>query len=205
MHDGIQVRRYDGLTPDTDYSYDGFDFRTLPARGELLTTFTTVNDVHFGEEVCGVVDGSDVGPTFRSEPGESPYPIVMNAGAVDEMAAIEPAAVVVKGDLTSNGSELEYRTFLDMYGSAFGDRLHHIRGNHESYYHADFARWPTQELVLPGVRVALVDTSLDGSPSGGFTADQAEWLDAHGGRQRPAHVGVRPPPLLEPRVGPTFG
>ena len=43
---------------------EGFSFRTLPAPGELLATFATVNDVHFGETECGVIDGSDLGPTF---------------------------------------------------------------------------------------------------------------------------------------------
>ena len=58
----------------------GFAFRTLPARGELLATFTTVNDVHFGEEVCGVVDGSTSGRRSDPSPATSPYPIVMNRG-----------------------------------------------------------------------------------------------------------------------------
>ena len=104
VHDGLAVRVHRGLTPDTDYELDGFSFRTLRERGELLTTFAAVNDVHFGEEVCGVISGSTVGPTFRSEPGADPYPEVMNRGAVAEIAAIDPAAVLVKGDLTSNGT-----------------------------------------------------------------------------------------------------
>ena len=56
---------YDGLEPDTDYEIDGFAFRTLPRPpGERLATFATVNDVHFGEIECGIIEGLDIGPTF---------------------------------------------------------------------------------------------------------------------------------------------
>ncbi len=177
VHVGPDVRLHRNLTPATEYQLDGFTFRTLPTRGPLLTTFATVNDVHFGEEVCGVVSGSNVGPTFRAEAGDDPYPVVMNRGAVAEMAAIAPAAVVVKGDLTSNGTQEEYDTFLAMYRTAFGDHVHHVRGNHESYNHSDLGAVPTQEIVLPGVRLAVLDTSLDGLATGGVTADQLGWLD----------------------------
>lgn len=177
VHHGVEVRVHDGLTPDKEFERNGFRFRTLPAPGALLATFATVNDVHFGEEVCGLDEGSPVGPTFRSEPGEPPYPAMMNEAAVAEIAAMSPDAVLVKGDLTANGSEAEYRAFLDTYGGAFGDRLFHVRGNHESYNHASYAATPTQEVVLDGVRLAMVDTSLDGVTSGGLSADQIEWLD----------------------------
>lgn len=178
VHDGLTVRVSSGLTPDTSYEIDGFSFRTLPDRGELLTTFAAVNDVHFGEIECGVVSGSNVGPTFRTEPGDDPYPEVMNRAAVAEIAAIDPAAVMVKGDLTSNGTAEEYEAFLAAYRPVFGDRLHHVRGNHESYNHAPFAVVPTQEVVLPGARLAMIDTSLEGLASGGVSRDQLAWLDA---------------------------
>jgi len=97
--------------------------------------------------------------------------------------------VVVKGDLTANGSEEEYAAFLDCYGSAFGERLVHVRGNHESYVGAPFAATPTQETQLPGVVLAVVDTSLPGSASGGVSADQIDWLDELGARaDRPVLV-----------------
>ncbi len=178
VHDGLDVRVHRGLTPDTAYEIDGFSFKTLPHPGELLSTFATVNDVHFGEEECGVITGSDVGPTFRADPGDDPYPAVMNEGAVAEITALDPAAVLVKGDLTSNGTAEEYKAFLELYGGAFGERLHHVRGNHESYHHAPFAAIATQEIVLPGVRLVMLDTSLDGLPSGGLSHDQLDWLDA---------------------------
>lgn len=197
-HQGHGVRRYDGLSPDTDHAFDGLSFRTLPEPGELLSTFATVNDVHFGEEVCGVIDGSDLGPVFRAGPGEPPYPEVMNRSAVAEMAALDPAAVVVKGDLTANGTVEEYEAFRAAYEPAFGDRLTVVRGNHESYNHARFAADPVQEVTLPGVILAVIDTSIDGEVAGTVTADQLAWLDELGARaDRPVllfghhHLGDR--------------
>ncbi|MFN8016949.1 MAG: metallophosphoesterase [Acidimicrobiales bacterium] len=182
VHEAGQVRRYDGLVPDAEASVEGFTFRTLPEPGELLATFATVNDVHFGEEVCGLIDGSDVGPVFSSAPGDEPFPVVMNRGAIAEIAAIEPDHVVVKGDLTSNGTQAEYDAFRAAYEPAFGDRLTVVRGNHESYNLAAFADDPWQEVTLPGVVLAVIDTSVDRSPSGTVSAEQLERIDELGAR-----------------------
>src|SRR5262245_40442441 len=101
VFDGVDVRDYVDLEPDTEYDFDGIEFTTLARPGgELLCRFATVNDVHFGETVCGLLDGAG-GPVFSSEPGDDAYPEVMNRGAIAEMAAIDPAAVIVKGDLTA--------------------------------------------------------------------------------------------------------
>jgi 3',5'-cyclic-AMP phosphodiesterase len=176
VHQGVDVRRYTGLEPGTTQDIEGFRFSTLPALGERLATIATVNDVHFGEEEAGHITGVDTGPAFRSEPGEPPYPEVMNQGAIEEISALDPDLVVVKGDLTSNGTIEEYQSFLDAYGT-FGDRLLHVRGNHDSYHGGDYAAWPTQHVVLPGVIVALVDTSVLAQANGRFSQDQADWLD----------------------------
>ena len=123
-----------GLEPDRAYELDGVSTRTLPRPpGELLTTFATVNDVHFGEVECGIIEGLPSGPTFRAAEGDDPYPVVMNHGAITEIQALDPAAVVVKGDLTSEGTVEEYAAFLDAYG-VFGERLHHVRGNHDAFH-----------------------------------------------------------------------
>ena len=46
VHDGLVVRRYEGLTPDAEHELDGIVVRTLPRPGtELLCRFATVNDV----------------------------------------------------------------------------------------------------------------------------------------------------------------
>lgn len=186
---GADHRRYDDLAPDTEYTYDGVTFRTLPRPGgERLATVAAVNDVHFGETEAGVIDGMDTGDVFRSDPGEDPYPEVMNRGAVEEMAALDPDAVVVKGDLTANGTRAEYQAFLDCYGPAFGDRLHHVWGNHDGYHGARFADTPMQEVELPGVRLAILDTVIPRAATGAVSAEQLDWLDELGARS----AGDRP-------------
>ncbi len=177
VHDGTSVRRYEGLAPDTDHEIDGFTFRTLPRFGERLATVTTVNDVHFGETECGVVGGLDIGPVFASAPGDDPYPEVMNRGAIAEMSAVDPDVVVVKGDLTCNGTVEEYDLFRTAYVNTFEDRLVHVRGNHDGYHGGTYAARPTQRVDLPGITLAVLDTTHPGHTPGRVTADQLEWLD----------------------------
>jgi 3',5'-cyclic-AMP phosphodiesterase len=177
VHDGLEARRYDGLAPDTQHEIEGFSFRTLPRLGERLATIATVNDVHFGEEECGVVDGLDMGPVLRAAPGADPYPEVMNRAAIAEMATIDPDVVIVKGDLTCNGTDAEYAAFLAAYEPAFGERLVHVRGNHDGYHGGTYAAFPTQRIDLPGATLAVLDTTDPGRTPGRITPEQAEWLD----------------------------
>jgi predicted phosphodiesterase len=179
LFDGASKSTYDGLAPDTDHDLDGVKVRTLPRpSGELLCRFATVNDVHFGETECGVMAGFELGPVFTADEGDDPYPEVMNRGAISEMSAIDPAAVVVKGDLTDRGIKEEYEAFLSAYGSAFGDRLHHLRGNHDAYEGESFADNAPFVIDLPGVRLAAIDTVIPRHHTGAVSADQLEWLDA---------------------------
>ena len=163
---GTAVHRWDGLAPGTEHHLGGLTARTLDRPpGERLATVATMNDVHFGETACGVVEGTDIGPVLRSEPGEEPYPQLMNEAAV-----------------------AEYEAFLACY-APFGDRLHHVRGNHDGYHGGTFAATPTQEVVLPGVVLAVLDTTRPGAASGQVTADQLDWLDELGARaDRPVLV-----------------
>jgi Icc protein len=206
---GPEPRVFADLAPDTEVDLDGYLTRTLPRRGELLARVATVNDVHFGETVCGHVDGMEAWETYSVGPGEPPYPEVMNAGAVADISAVSPDAVVVKGDLTSNGTQDEYDRFLEVYGPAFGDRLLHVRGNHESYHSLQCAAWPTQERTLDGVTLAVLDTSRDGTVNGRVSAEQLDWLDELGARaDRPVLVFGHHPvwnPEEERRHDGTFG
>lgn len=179
--DGPVAHRYDELTPDTVHDLDGVEVRTLPRPGgELLCRVATVNDVHFGETVCGVIDGDPTGPTFSVPPETTPYPEIMNAGAIAEIADLDPAAVVVKGDLTSAGTTEEHLRFREFYEPAFGERLMVVRGNHDAYNGATFAAVPTQARDLDGVTLAMLDTARDHQINGSLSADQLEWLDAVG-------------------------
>ena len=179
VHDDFDVRVYDGLEPDHPYKYDGFAFRTLPRPpGEHLSTFATVNDVHFGETDCGIIEGLDIGPIFRVQEGEEPYPITMNRAAIQEMSRRDFATLVVKGDLTSKGTFEEYNDFLEYYEGAFGDRLVHVRGNHDAYYGNTFADDAPRAVELPGVTLAVIDTTIPAAASGQVTSETLAWLDA---------------------------
>ena len=177
IHDGESVHRFDGLEPDTDYELHGHAVRTLPRPpGERLATVATVNDVHFGEVECGRIDDHELGPILRSEPDEPPYPETMNRAAAAEIAAVDPDAVIVKGDLTNAGHDEEFAAFEDCYMVPFGDRLAVVRGNHDSYrgqtgYAGD--RW----IDVAGCSFGLLDTVKPGAENGTLTREQLTALD----------------------------
>lgn len=177
IHDGLDVRRYDGLAPETEHELDGVSVRTLPRPdGELLCRFATVNDVHFGEVEAGRIDDLTEGPIRRADPGAEPYPEVMNRAAAAEMDAVDPSAVIVKGDLSVDGEPAEWDAFEACYREPFGHRLHVVRGNHDAYRHqAEYAG--DQRIDLPGVTVALLDTAIPGATTGTITTEQIDWLD----------------------------
>lgn len=178
IHTERGPQRFDGLEPATEYTVYGQAVRTLarPA-GSLLTRFVTVNDVHFGETECGRVGDSPEGPILRAEPGEEPYPVVMNRAAVAEIGAIDPAAVLVKGDLTNDGQPEEFAAFDACYRGAFGDRLHVVRGNHDAY-RGQHVYAGHRRVDLPGITVAMLDTAIEQSEQGTITPEQFEFLDA---------------------------
>jgi 3',5'-cyclic AMP phosphodiesterase CpdA len=102
----------------------------------------------------------------------------MNGAAAAEMASIDPIAVIVKGDLSVDGRPEEWAAFEACYRAPFGERLHVVRGNHDSYQHqAEYAgdAW----IELPGVSVALLDTAIPGATTGTITHEQLDWLDDH--------------------------
>ncbi len=152
-----------------------------------------------GMDVGSVAEASDnlrdffeqLGPVVvnSSPEGAMPYPDVMSRAAVAEIAALDPVAVVAKGDLTASGLVGEYDSFLQCYLGAFGDRLLHVRGNHDSFSGRRFAAEACQERELPGVTVAVLDTVIEGRDSGQVRDDQLEWLDELGARaDRPVLV-----------------
>ena len=191
FHDGVRVIRHDG--PRARHRLRVRGCRSEPCArpgGERLATFATVNDVHFGETSSAASSrASTSGPILRAEPGEPPYPETMNRAAVEEIAALGPDVVLVKGDLTTHGTTEEFEQFLAYYGDAFGDRLSYVRGNHDGYYGETFASDAPFEIKLPGVTLAVLDTAIPGSASGQVSPEQLEWLDELGQRaDRPVLV-----------------
>jgi predicted phosphodiesterase len=182
LHRGGVVFRHDDLDPDRDYEFHGVAVHTLPRPpGELLARIVTVNDVHFGETVCGAIDDLPQGPIQRVGPGETPYPEVMNRAAVAEIAALDPDVVLAKGDLSADGRDEEWAAFEGHYREAFGDRLHAVRGNHDAYHGQD--RYAGDHWIeLPGLTVGLLDTVIPTKTSGALRAAQfAEIAERVGG------------------------
>ena len=160
IHDGLDVRRYDGLSPDTEHDLDGVTVRTLPRPGgELLCRFANRQRRALRGGRGRTRRRTHRGPDRRVEPGDEPYPEVMNRSAATEMATIDPVAVIVKGDLSVDGEPDEWAAFEACYRTAFGDRLHVVRGNHDAYRHqSGYAG--DQRIELPGAVVALLDTAI---------------------------------------------
>jgi 3',5'-cyclic AMP phosphodiesterase CpdA len=102
----------------------------------------------------------------------------MNVGAVDEITAIDPAVVVVKGDLSNDGTDAEWASFEDCYRTAFGDRLHVVRGNHDAH-RGQTAYAGDDWIELPGLSIALLDTTIPHATPGALREAQIEWLDDH--------------------------
>ena len=173
---GLVVRLTD-LEPASIHHVGTHEVRTLPRPdGQLLCRIGTVNDLHLGEVECGKIDDDPRGPIQQVAPGEPPHPETMNHAAVAEMLHADLAAVVVKGDLTCDGSDDEFASFESLYRVAFGDRLHVVRGNHDSY-HGQHEYTGDEWIDLPGVSVALLDTVRSEHTSGAISSQQLQWLD----------------------------
>jgi 3',5'-cyclic AMP phosphodiesterase CpdA len=187
----FHTARVIGLEPDTDHPLvveGAIPDQWLPARvrtlarppGRLLATLATANDVHFGETECGKTGDpatDAIGPVLRVAPGATPYPELMNGAVVDEMLELDPDVVVVKGDLTDSGRAEEYEAFLACYGR-LGDRMLHVRGNHDVMRDPELARQDAPYAVpLDGIVLAVLDTVVPGRVGGALPAAQRDWLD----------------------------
>jgi predicted phosphodiesterase len=180
--------RVPGLEPATEYpvAVDGAEpspylpprVTTLPEPpGRRVATVATVNDVHFGETECGKLGTpEELGPIFTVGPGEKPYPEVMNEAAIEAIGRADPDAVVVKGDLTDRGTEEEYQAFLGAY-TRLGERMHHVRGNHDAMVTHSIAAGAPFAVDVPGATLAVLDTVRPGTDRGRISASQLRWLD----------------------------
>ncbi|WP_330232744.1 metallophosphoesterase [Nocardia sp. NBC_00508] len=164
------------------------EFTTLvPPPGRRLRTLALANDIHFGEQVSGLLVG-ELPPGFRQAPGLAPYPEVMLAAVLDDLRRPDRAAerLLLAGDLTAEASEHETRAVrarLDAWGALGRDYLavrgNHDRphvgaeyagcapapaGHHDCWADAFAARQQLIEHEIGGLRVLGLDTSeLDGA------------------------------------------
>ena len=70
----------------------------------------------------------------------------------------------------------EYEAFLGAY-SRLGERMHHVRGNHDAMISATIATTGPFEVELPGVTLAVLDTVRPGLEHGRIPPAQLSWLD----------------------------
>ncbi|WP_024802470.1 metallophosphoesterase [Nocardia sp. BMG51109] len=174
------------------------EFTTLvPPPGRPLRTVALSNDVHFGEEISGLV-AAGLPPGIAQEPGLAPYPEVMLAALLDDLRRPDRGAgqLILAGDLTSEATAAQTRDVrrqLDAWGAAGRDWFA-VRGNHDRpHTGADYAgcapvagtdhrdcwgesfgaRGDVLEHRVGGLRLLGLDTTeLDGA---GGSIDPAEF------------------------------
>ena len=152
-------------------------FTTLvPPPGRLVRTVALSNDVHFGEEVSGLIAGGQP-PGFSQDPGLPPYTEAMLDAMLDDLRRSDRGAdhLLVAGDVTSEARPSEShsaRAKLDSWGG-LGRDWFVSRGNHDRPHDGrdswgdNFA--PRQELQtydLGELRVLAVDTSAPEAAGG---------------------------------------
>ncbi|WP_228819368.1 metallophosphoesterase [Nocardia transvalensis] len=123
-------------------------FTTLtPPPGRLLRTLALGNDVHFGEEVSGLI-AAGLPPGVRQEPGLPPYPELMLEALLDDLRRPDRGAdhLILAGDLTAEATPDQsegVRRHLDSWGAAGRDWFA-ARGNHDRpHVGAEYASCPT--------------------------------------------------------------
>lgn len=170
------------------------EFTTLvPPAGRLLRTIALANDVHYGEEVSGLLVGG-FPPGFRQVPHLPPYPDVMLDALLGDARARGVDTLLVAGDLTDEarpGETRSVREKLDTWGT-LGRDWFAVRGNHDRPHRGEeyAACTPLGEyrdcfgdLFAP--RQQSVTAELGGLRLVGLdTAD----LDGAGGRMDPAQL-----------------
>ncbi|GAB3074962.1 hypothetical protein GCM10027157_04330 [Corynebacterium aquatimens] len=101
---------------------DGVFTTLTPPPGEYVQTVVVLNDTHVG-----------LGEHLVKGTGETPYSYFVLEDSLKEIAALAPSAVVINGDVTSEGRPHELRVarrLLDAYGKEKQDYFL-TRGNHD--------------------------------------------------------------------------
>ncbi len=136
-----------GLTPGTEYyyqtksggitgvpnEYSPGTVRTLiPPSGEFLFQFATMNDVHVGEEVAGLIIIGDkiLNEGFTWPDENNPYWLFMNNAAVNEINERGADFVIIKGDITSEHKKEEFEKAKEIF-SLLNMPYFVLRGNHD--------------------------------------------------------------------------
>ena len=209
----------DDLEPDTSYTVTAAPkgdepgpprrIRTLPRLpGAELARLATISDVHIGEPYFGLLPR-----TFERPEPPVPHPVRCATAAIAEATQWRAQHIVFKGDLVDHGSRAEWgelASLLDTVPRPWSMML----GNHETMgKNREPADAMLRELGLPtelvrvvempGLRVVLVETALEGHGHG-RVGDAGAAIDAVAETPLPClvvlhhHVQRLPVPLFWP-------
>jgi Calcineurin-like phosphoesterase superfamily domain len=161
------------LAPDTDHVIDVGGHRltahTLaPPPGDELFRFMTLSDLHLGQHDFGLLN------TMREKDPEEPHTLRCSRAAATDGVAWGAEHLVLKGDLVNRGTSAEYDLVAKVLAGA-GLPADAVPGNHEVKPYREIdpvegflqaglpAPEPIRALDLPGLRVALVDSTILGT------------------------------------------
>jgi hypothetical protein len=204
-----QLVRIEGLEPGTSHTLtieaegaepatpDAFlpeRFETLAApRAEMVASFATMNDLHFGEPRFGgtLLENGDYGPDAPGFPsthaGETdvPYWRFMNDDAIAEINAADVDATFIKGDIADRGLPEQFGFAAESFAK-FEQPHHAFLGNHDYYAVEDGLEVDGYALLgqpraprsveLGGWQVILLETVEPGEHHGVFGEARRAWL-----------------------------
>ena len=104
----------------------------------------------------------------------------MNRGRGRRDRGRRPDAVVAKGDLTAAAPARSTGPSWTATAPPSATGCRAVRGNHDVSGSDTFADDPVQEVELPGVALAILDTAVPGQAHGPVGAEQLAWLDELG-------------------------
>lgn len=155
--------------------------------GEELVRVATISDLHLGARSFGHRD------TIVEDPGDmEPHPIRCARAAVDELVEWGASYLAAKGDITNRGQVPEWRTWAGLVATT-PVPIDALPGNHDcehprstrslplSAAAAAFGLSIAQPLIvrdLPGLRVVLADTTINGRNRGTLAPVLTDVLDA---------------------------
>jgi 3',5'-cyclic AMP phosphodiesterase CpdA len=206
---GTRLVRVEGLAPGTRHAIDievagaespapsewwPAEFETLPApQAELVASFATTNDMHFGEPRFGgtLLENGDYGPVAEGFPevhadeGDVPYWKYMNEDCIADINASGVDAAIVKGDIADRGLPEQFEAAARAF-AGFDMPHHAFLGNHDYYGLLEGVEVDGYDLLgqppaprnleLGGWRLVLLETVEPGEHHGVFGDDRLAWL-----------------------------